>query len=203
MSFPSSTPFPIQTFQSSASGTSPVALRDFLRDAISGHLTDQHSTVNTADFEQWLILLTAISDHLLNSFPPRQGGTWDAIHEKVILVDLSFEVLHLVLEKSTGLFDCASDVAETTLVNVVTLIHILYTRNDPDVSEDNVNGVPTAKRLKARAFSAAAEVFHYLGDAVGVGRKETKPTWELMKAIFLNFVGVAEGSCLSCFRTNL
>ena len=61
MDTPSSTPFPLLTFQSSASADSPAALRDFLLQTIADNQPALPYNIKHPHLETWIPILSALS----------------------------------------------------------------------------------------------------------------------------------------------
>ena len=190
MDTPSSTPFPLSTFQSSASTDSPAALRDFLLQTIADNQPVLPYRIKHPHLETWIPILSGLSDYVLSSFPSISIGTWDILHEKAVLVNATVDVFHLFLQRFSNLFDTSSLVARRTLVRLITLCHVLDCRNDVDVSTND--GIPSPKELREKCLTVATEVVRYLGDSLGSGSAEN-PTWEAFRGVYVGILGIGEG----------
>ena len=198
MDTPSSTPFPLLTFQSSASADSPAALRDFLQQTIADNQPVLPYKIKHPHLETWIPILSGLSDYVLSSFPSISTGTWDILHEKAVLVNATVDVFHIFLQRFSNLFDTNSLVARKALVRLITLCHVLDCRNDGDVPVNN--GIPSPKELREKCLTVAVEVMRYLGDSLGSG-SVGNPTWEAFRSVYAGFLGIGEGehhhiSCL-------
>jgi hypothetical protein len=190
MDTPSSTPFPLLTFQSSASTDSPAALRDFLLQTIADNQPVLPYRIKHPHLETWIPILSGLSDYVLSSFPSISIGTWDILHEKAVLVNATVDVFHIFLQRFSNLFDTSSLVARRTLVRLITLCHVLDCRNDGDVSTND--GIPSPKELREKCLTVATEVVRYLGDSLGSGSAEN-PTWEAFRSVYVGILGIGEG----------
>ena len=190
MDTPSSTPFPLLTFQSSASTDSPAALRDFLLQTIADNQPGLPYRIKNPHLETWIPILSGLSDYVLSSFPSISTGTWDILHEKAVLVNATVDVFHLFLQRFSNLFDTTSLVARKTLVRLIILCHVLDSRNDGDVSTND--GIPSPKELREKCLAVATEVMRYLGDSLGSGSVESS-TWEAFRSVYAGFLGIGEG----------
>ncbi|TFY78245.1 hypothetical protein EWM64_g5764 [Hericium alpestre] len=168
-SAPSSSPaFPIQTFQASAT---PAALLDFLRE-----LVDDKLQKPLEDKAAWITVISGLCDNMLSSFPSLAGGSWDVLHEKVTLVDVTLEVIRRVIAKLDGyVFD-----ADQVVLRLLNLCGALDTRRDPEILDD---AVPSPKQLREKAFMVAVETLKYLGNTICQSNTAEKTTWEIMKRI--------------------
>ena len=124
MDTPSSTPFPLSTFQSSASADSPAALRDFLLQTIADNQPALPYKIKHPHLETWIPILSGLSDYVLSSFPSISTGTWDILHEKAVLVNATVDVFHIFLQRFSNLFDANTLVARKALVRLITLCHV-------------------------------------------------------------------------------
>ena len=190
MDTPSSTPFPLLTFQSSASTDSPAALRDFLLQTIADNQPSLPYRIKNPHLETWIPILSGLSDYVLSSFPSISTGTWDILHEKAVLVNATVDVFHLFLQKYSNLFDTTSLVARKALVRLIILCHVLDCRNDGDVSIND--GIPSPKELREKCLAVATEVMRYLGDSLGSGNVENS-TWEAFRSVYVGLLGIGEG----------
>ena len=190
MDTPSSTPFPLLTFQSSASTDSPAALRDFLVQTIADNQPGLPYRIKHPHLETWIPILSGLSDYVLSSFPSISTGTWDILHEKAVLVNATVDVFHLFLQRFSNLFDTSSLVARKTLVRLMILCHVLDCRNDGDVSIND--GIPSPKELREKCLTVAMEVMRYLGDNLGSG-SVGNPTWEAFRSVYAGILGIGEG----------
>ncbi len=191
MDVPSSPPFPLLTFQSSASSDSPAALRDFLLQTIADNQSCQPYKVKHPHLETWIPILSGLSDYVLSSFPSDSAGTWDILHEKAFLVGATVDVFHLFLRRFSNLFDTASHVALKTLVRLVILCHVLDCRQDGNIIVKE--GIPSPKQLRDKCLSVATEVVRYLGDNLGSGGIEN-PTWEAFRRFYAGCLSIGEGA---------
>jgi hypothetical protein len=190
MDTPSSTPFPLLTFQSSSSSDSPAALQDFLLQTISDNQPSLPYKIKHPHLETWVPILSGLSDYVLSSFPSIGTGTWDILHEKALLINSTVNVFHLFLQRFSNLFDTASHLARKTLVRLIVLCHMLDCRNDGDVTTKE--GIPSPKQLRANCLAVATEVMRYLGDSLNSGGAE-RPTWEAFRSVYAGFLSIGEG----------
>lgn len=193
MDAPSSPPFPLLTFQSSASSDSPAALRDFLLQTVADNQPSHPYRDKHPHLETWIPILTGLSDYVLSSFPSVNAGTWDILHEKAVLVNATIDVFHLFLRRFSNLFDTASNVALKTLVRLIILCHVLDCRQDGNVTVKE--GIPSPKQLRDKCLSVATEVVRYLGDSLGSGGVEN-PTWESFRRFYAGCLCVGEAMVL-------
>lgn len=190
MDTPSSTPFPLLTFQSSTSTDSPAALRDFLLQAIADNQSNLSYRIKHPHLETWIPILSGLSDYVLSSFPSISTGTWDILHEKAVLVCATVNVFQLFVQRFSNLFDTSSDLARKVLVRLMILCHLLDCRNDGDVSVKD--DVPSPKQLREKCLTVAKEVIRYLGDSLGTGGVEN-PLLEAFQSVYAGCLGVGEG----------
>jgi hypothetical protein len=190
MDTPSSTPFPLLTFQSSSSTDSPAALRDFLLQTIADNRPSLPYKIKHPHLETWTPILSGLSDYVLSSFPSVSTGTWDILHEKAVLVCATIDVFHIFIRRFSNLFDTSSDVARSALVRLMILCHVLDCRNDGDVPVRD--GIPSPKQLREKCLTVAKEFMRYLGDCLGSGGVEN-PTWEDFRSVYAGCLDVGEG----------
>lgn len=198
MDTPPSTPFPLLTFQSSASTDSPAALRDFLQQTIADTQSNVSYKIKHPHLETWIPILSGLSDYVLSSFPSISTGTWDILHEKSVLVYATVNVFHLFVQRFSNLFDTSSDLARKVLVRLMILCHLLDCRNDGDVSVKD--DVPSPKQLREKCLTVAKEVIRYLGDNVGAGGIDN-PLLEAFQSVYTGCLGVGEGEL--CYISSL
>ncbi|KAI0307056.1 hypothetical protein B0F90DRAFT_513397 [Multifurca ochricompacta] len=190
MDAPSSTPFPLLTFQSSASSDSPTALRDFLLQAISDNQSSLSYKIRHPHLKTWIPILSGLSDYVLSSFPSISTATWDILHEKAVLVNATIDVFHLFIQRFSNLFDTAPHVARNTSARLIILCHVLDCRNDGDVLVQE--GIPSPKQLREKCLTVATEVMRYLGDSLGSADVENL-TWEAFRSVYTGCLGIGEG----------
>lgn len=193
MSFPSSTPFPIQTFQSSSDASSPAAFQARLLHIIEHDLAEDRQPAKDIDNVAWTTVISGLSDHLLSSFPSSREGSWDALHEKVSLIDCSLEIIHRLLKKITGFFYEQEDLARTLFIRLVYLCAAMDSRDDGDVAD--AEGIPSPSDLRGKTFVVATHLLRYLGDPPGITRGESlvRPSWELLRTIVDHCLQTCEG----------
>ncbi|KAI0268140.1 hypothetical protein BC834DRAFT_678146 [Gloeopeniophorella convolvens] len=189
MDIPSSTPFPLLTFQSTTSADSPAALRDFLLQTIADNQSNSPYKVKHPHLETWLPILSGLSDYVLSSFPSIHAGTWDILHEKAVLVNATVDVFRLFLQRFVSLFDSDLKVAHKTIIRLINLSFILDSRDDGDVlvKED----IPTPKQLREKCLTVATEIMRYLGDNTSSEDTEA-PTWDAFRSVYARCIHMGE-----------
>lgn len=195
MDTPSSTPFPISTFQNGP----PVNLLQFLRNLLASELSDENSEGKQFDKKTWLEVIAGLSDHLLTGFPSSKRGEWKILHEVTTLTDTTLEVIRRVLNNVEGLFVGANGFAEKLFTRLLNICCALDARDDP---EDTLgNDIPTPQQLRAKAFQVASQLLRYTG-AIGVEKVDESPSWQLLRNIIAELLAVSDGECsllsLSC-----
>ena len=195
MNFPSSTPFPIQTFQSTGDGPSPRALLNFLQNLISENLHDGRVEQIPNEKHTWVTVIAGLSDYLLSSFPSSREGAWTVLHEKITLVDTTLEVIHRVLSKVDGVWSDSGETAEKAVFRLIGICGVLDTRDDADMQEE---GVLSPRQLRERTFAGTLELIRYLGNVDHVTRGAESRSWETAREIITECVKTSEGGLDLC-----
>lgn len=196
MNFPSSTPFPIQTFQSTGDGPSPRALLNFLQNLISENLHDGRVEQIPNEKHTWVTVIAGLSDYLLSSFPSSREGAWTVLHEKITLVDTTLEVIHRVLSKVDGVWSDSGETAEKAVFRLIGICGVLDTRDDADMQEEE--GVLSPRQLRERTFAGTLELIRYLGNVDHVTRGAESRSWETAREIITECVKTSEGGLDLC-----
>lgn len=185
---PSSTPFPISTFQNGP----PVDLLQFLRNLLSSELSDDNSENRQFDKKTWLEVIAGLSDHLLTGFPSSSRGGWEVLREVTTLTDTTLEVIRRVLHNVEGLFAGTNGFAEKLFTRLLNLCCALDARDDPEVVPEGDS--PSAKQLRAKAFLVTFQLLRYLGGIVGVGKQDEDSGWVLLRKIIVELLAVSDGA---------
>jgi serine/threonine-protein kinase ATR len=197
MNIPNASPFP-PTFDSNAGDASPKRFLDFLRRLISQDLSDDSGVrIPAADRDSWVEVITSLSDHFLTPLPSPRDVPWNAMHEKVKLVEIILDLLQRVTDRVDALYAGPGDLAKKTFVRLVGLCSGLDIWVEVDVLEEE--GIPTPSDLRHKAFQAAVGILRWLGSNVASVGGSEEPTWRILRNILVECLEVSHGMQV-CFN---
>lgn len=134
--FPSSTPSPAPTFQSSHGGEgTPAELLEFLRTLLAENL-DQGPPIPASNKDSWITLIGQLSGHFLSTFPSPRFGPWNVLHEQIKLAEATLEVIERATVRVDSLFQGPDDQSRSILIELIKFLCQLNSWTELGDSED-------------------------------------------------------------------
>jgi serine/threonine-protein kinase ATR len=192
MSIPNSTPFPVATFDSNAGDGSAKQFLDFLHTLISENLdSDPPLRIPATSRGTWVPVIAALSDHFLASLPSHRTVPWNAMHEKVKLVEITLEVVQRVTDRVDALYAGPGNFASKIFTRLLNLCICLDVWVDVVVPEEN--DIPTPLQLRQKTVQVAVSVLRCLGSNVVVAGGSDEHTWKMLRNIVTQCLEVING----------
>ena len=191
MNIPTSTPFPVPSFQNTDGDASPKQFLSFLRNLIAQNLDgDPSIRIPASEKDNWIPIIDGLSDHFLASFPTSNVVPWTAMHEKLGLIEITLEIIQRVTVRVDGLYSGPGDAAKKIFVRLLNLCNALDSWLDVDiVIEDDML---TPLRLRERALGVAVDLLRHLG-GITTGGEPNTPPWKILRSILIECLDVAQG----------
>jgi hypothetical protein len=192
MNVPDSTQFPGATFDTNAEDGSAQGFLEFLRGLIKDNLSsDPPVPIPHANRGTWVPVIVALSEHFLTPLPSHHTVLWDAMHEKIKLVEITFEVVQRVTDRLDALYAGPGDLAKKIVTRLISMCVGLDIWIDVDVPEEK--DIPTPLDLMRKAFQTAVCVLRSLGSTALIPGGSEEPTWKILRHILLEYVEVGHG----------
>src|ERR1700685_1785932 len=191
MNIPTSTTFPVPSFQNPDADTSPKQFLGFLRKLVADNLnSDPSIRIPASNKETWITVINGLSDHFLASFPTSNVVSWSTMHEKLDLIEITLEIIQRVTGRVDGLYSGPGDAVKATFVRLLHLCSALDSWLDVAIPIED--GVPTPHRLREKAFRVAVDLLRHLGGITTSGGHST-PSWKTLRGILIECLDVAQG----------
>lgn len=187
-----STPFPVPSFQNADADASPKQFLGFLRKLVAENLDgDPSIRIPSTNRDSWVTVVNGLSDHFLASFPTVNVVPWNAMREKLELIEITLEIIQRVTVRVDAMYSGPGDAAKKIFVRLLSLCTALDTWVDADVGIDD--DVLTPLHLRNKVFEAATGLLKYLGGNIMTGGGSDEPTWKILKSILIECLEVAQG----------
>ena len=192
MNVPESTPFPVATFDSSSEDGSAHRFLEFMRGLIKENLSsDPPVPIPHANRGTWVPVIVALSEHILTPLPSHHTVLWNAMHEKIKLVEITLEVVQRVTDRLDALYAGPSDLAKKIVTRLVSMCVGLDVWVDIEVPEEK--DIPTPLDLMQKASHTAVCVLRCLGGSMSIPAGSDEPTWKTLRHILMEYVEVVHG----------
>jgi serine/threonine-protein kinase ATR len=186
------TPFPA-TFDSNAGDASPKQFLDFLRNLISQNLDGDPSVrIPATNRETWVTVIVSLSDHFLTPLPSHRDAPWNAMHEKVKLVEITMEVIQRATDRVDALYAGPGDLAKRIFASVLKFCTGLDVWVDLEVPKED--GIPTPLDLRQRAVQTAVGILRCMGNNITAVGGTDEPTWKILRDILTDSLEVSHGA---------
>lgn len=189
-----STPFPVPSFQNAESDASPTQFLGFLKTLVAENLVDSTIRIPSSSRDNWVTIINGLSDHFLASFPVMNAVPWNAMREKLELIEITLEIIQRVTARVDAMYSADEDAAKKTFVRLLSLCVALDSWTGVDVNIDD--GVLSPSHLRVKAFEAGSGILRHLGEAVATAGGVEEPPWRIMKSIIVECLGAAQGEYL-------
>lgn len=196
MNIPSSTQFPVPSFQNAdLDDASPKQFLAFLRNLVIQDLNgDPSIRIPASGRAGWVTVITELSDHFLASFPSSNVVPWNAMHDKLELIEITLEIIQRVTARVDALYSGPGDAAKHLFARLLSLCSSLDFWIDFGVTVEA--GIPTPQHLSEKTFSVAVDLLRCLGGNVMAGGCNDEPTWKILRNILIECLDVSQGKWL-------
>ncbi|OCH94317.1 hypothetical protein OBBRIDRAFT_823598 [Obba rivulosa] len=191
MDIPSSTPFPLPTFQTTDGGAaSPADLYGFLLKLLAG--LDPQEEKHPSRKQSWVQLISSLAENFLSSFPFPHDMPWHAMHEKIKLVEVSLDLISKATELVPTLFLTPDDFLKILLSRLMILCTTLEAWVETSVASDV--GYPNADALQLKAVTTIEKMLGAFGTHFKEpgGEGESPPAGGALSTVIVEFIGVGE-----------
>lgn len=194
----SSTPFPVPSFQNSASDASPTQFLGFLRTLVVENLEgDPFIRIPSTDRASWVTVISGLSDHFLASFPTLNMAPWNAMREKLELIEITLEIIQRVTVRVDAMYSSPDEAAKKTFARLLSLCTALDSWIDADINVED--GVLTPSHLRVKAFEAGIGILRHMGQTITTDGGSDESTWRTLKNILVECLEVTQGGHLCNF----
>lgn len=194
----SSTPFPVPSFQNAASDASPTQFLGFLKTLVSENLEgDPSIRIPSTNRASWVTVISGLSDHFLASFPTLNVVPWNAMREKLELIEITLEIIQRVTIRVDAMYSSPDEAAKKTFVPLLSLCTALDSWIDADINIED--GILTPSHLRVKAFEAGVGILRHMGQAIATDGGSDESTWRSLKSILVECLEVVQGEHLRNF----
>jgi serine/threonine-protein kinase ATR len=196
MNIPTSTPFPVPSFQNVDADASPKQFLSFLGNLIAENLDgDPSIRIPVSSRDNWVAIISGLSDHFLASFPNSNTVPWSAMHEKLELIEITLEIIQRVTVRVEALYSGPGDAAKKIFLRLLSLCSALdfWLSIDVPIEDD----IPTPHRLQGKALKTAVDLLRHLG-GIQIGGGSNAPLWKILREILMECLDVGQGRYYIC-----
>ncbi|EGO27933.1 hypothetical protein SERLADRAFT_414152 [Serpula lacrymans var. lacrymans S7.9] len=193
MSLPVSTQFIVPaTFQSTTEGeVAPKHFLEFLNSLIAGELSEDFiSVVPSSHKETWTAVLSGLSDVILGLFPYARPALWESIHERLVLTDISLDVIQRATDRIDSLYVGLEDITKKFFVQLLGLCHSSESWLDVQVPEKE--GIPIPSTLHSKAIQGMIVFLRSLGGSVKTTEGSGKPPWKVLRDVISESLDICD-----------
>jgi hypothetical protein len=190
---------PMPTLGASGTTIGPQQLTEYLR-AVIAKIRHPRNKIPVTDRREWMNLITELADDFIASFSikERDSPSWDILHEKISLVEVSLEVISLCKDRVEGLFNNQDGFAMKLFGQLFNLCLYLETWVDAatPTAEPLVNNVAITPpdKLCDIAFGVAGGILKTLSlEPVSV-ISGGEPSWKVLRDIIDVTFAISHGS---------
>lgn len=193
MNIPPSTPFPVPSFQNADSDASPKQFLDFLRNLIAENFQDDDPSITkpASERDNWVTIVNGLSEHFLASFPSSNAVPWNAMHDKLELIDHTLEIITRVTSRVEAAYAGPGDAAKALFTHLLNLCNALDCWLDVEVT--NEPGVPTPLQLRDKTVKAIVGLLRHLGSCISSGAGPDSPAWKNLREIMVECLDLTCG----------
>ena len=190
-SFPKSANVNDKLMNSNANQTNPTEFQQYLRSlitqAFSGNPQDR---IADAD-KGWDTVILGLSDNFCASFLLPGSITWNALKEKVTILETALEAIYLASLHVDGIFSGKRDGVGVLIVRLLNICNVLDVWLDSQVEiEDDL---PSPVTLREKAFKALIEVLRSLGGNVTRVEQPGEPRWKILRSLLSECIELVSG----------
>ncbi|KAK2465988.1 hypothetical protein APHAL10511_001629 [Amanita phalloides] len=167
-------------------GTTPEQFLQYLRNLLTQYLSDDTPNRIRHTDGDWDTVILGLSDNFFASFLLPGSIPWNAMKEKLILLDSALEIIHRAAQQVDGLFSGQHDAACNLCVRLVNLCNALDVWLDRDVEVED--GVPLPIELRDKSFKALIALLRYFGGNMVRIRQSEEPRWKVLRHLLNEFV---------------
>jgi serine/threonine-protein kinase ATR len=202
MPMATSTPFPLSSLKATDKDASPEEFLHFLRTLIKDHLSAA-ARIPASNSQSWVAVISGLSDHFLTPLPSSHEATWEAISEKVQLVEITLEVLQRAMERVEFLFGGPGDFARRMFGRLLDLNSSLFIWTDVKVFCELDHLMPLG--LQSKVTRRMVGLLRNLGNSATPSNMPDEPAWRNMRGIVQECLecinGIAEVAAKFTFLT--
>lgn len=191
---PPSTPFPVPGFNGTSSNATPTEFLNFLRSLITKYLGDNCPRV-TESKETWVTVVDGLTDHLLGSFPLPEIVSWDAMDEKVVMTEVTLDVIRRVFSRVDGVYNGAEGLVQKVFARLLDLCGALDVWNEEEVVCKE--GLFSPAHMKDMALVTVVSLLRGLGECSPVVLEGQTPSWKVLRMILKECIDVGQGELKS------
>lgn len=193
MNNPPPTLFPGPSLQNVDSDASPKQFLDFLHNLIAENFQDDDLSVTrpASERDNWVTIVNGLSEYFLASFPCSNAVPWNAMQDKLELIDYTLEMIVRVTSRVEAAYAGPGDAAKSLFTHLITLCNALDWWLDVDVI--NKPGVPTPLHLRDKTIKATVGLLRHLGSYISSGAGLDPPTWKKLREIMIECLDLTHG----------
>lgn len=189
---PSTTPFPVPTFNGSGNDASQVdEFLEFLRTLVSQYLSDHGPRISKLNKNAWVTVIDGLTDHLLATFPLPDIVSWSALREKVTSVLTTLDVVERVFERVDGIYQGTADMVKKVFARLLNLCFVLDSWINIEMELDD--GLVHPKILREKGMQALVLFLRGAGGSLLSAAEIDTPSWKTLRAILNECLEVCYG----------
>jgi len=162
-------------------------LRSLIAQTFSGNPQDR---IPDAD-RRWDTLILGLSDNFCASFLLPGSITWNALKEKITILETALEAIYLASLHVDGIFSGKRDGVGVLVVRLLNICNGLDVWLDSQV--ETGDGLPSPATLREKAFKALVEVLRSLGGSVPRVEQPEEPRWKILRSLLSECIELVSG----------
>ncbi|KAJ3516810.1 hypothetical protein NLJ89_g892 [Agrocybe chaxingu] len=185
---PPSTPFPVPGFSGTDNNASPAEFLKFLRSLTTQYLGDNSPRILAINKPAWMTIVNGLTDHFLSSFPLPDIVSWNAMQERVEVVEVTLEAIKRVFERVEGIFNDSEELVRKLFARLLDLCRVLDLWIEPEIVFEEAMFSPAHMKEKASLLLIA--VLRGLGDNAPAPSEQHPPSWKVLREVLVESIGV-------------
>jgi serine/threonine-protein kinase ATR len=195
---PTSTPFPVPSFNASSSNATPAQFLEFLRSLITQHLGDTSPRILSSAKAAWATIVDGLTDHFLGPFPLPDIITWESMQEKVEMTEATLEVIRRVFMRVEGIYNGSEALVRKMFARLLDLCSTLDVWVDVEILSGDQAFTPGC--VKKKALGLLVFLLRGLGNNTPPpSDQQYQPLWKTLREILKECVDVCHGGPINKF----
>ena len=140
---------------------------------------------------QWNAMILGLSDNFCASFLLPGSITWNALKEKITILETTLEAIYLASLHIDGIFSGKRDRVGVLVVRLLNICNVLDVWLDSQVEIED--SFPSPATLREKAFKALVEVLRSLGGNVTRVEQPEEPRWKILRSLLSECIELVSG----------
>ena len=196
---PTSTPFPVPSFNASSTNATPAQFLEFLRSLITQHLGDASPCILSSAKTAWATIVDGLTDHFLGPFPLPDNITWESMQEKVEMTEATLEVIRRVFMRVEGIYNGSEVLVRKIFARLLDLCSTLDVWADVGIFSLGDQAF-TPACVKEKALGLLVFLLRGMGNNTPPpSDQQYQPFWKTLREILKECVDVCHGGPINHF----